>query len=320
MKNTFGKTAFAIGFLTVLSIIAVGFSMTIEEYSLLAEEHDGLFPAEQQVDMGACVKGSETEVRYFEIDGDAADAIPILTYHRIISKNDIEEHHYIDGKINSMIVYTQEFAKQMAYLHENGYKTLTMKELYAYLNEEIEIPDKSVVLTFDDGYKDNYEEAYPILKKYGFKATNFVVTGAITNKRYAFSPGLSQYFSMKEMEKACDVFDYQSHTYSYHKRDDKKPLNEWGDHPAYLVSKSQDEIYTDIKTSVHNLNGENLGFAYPYGEYTPDTIRVLKQLGFKMAFTVVDEAATRDHHLYELPRYQIYHDVNFETFKGYVQE
>ncbi|TYR75982.1 polysaccharide deacetylase family protein [Rossellomorea vietnamensis] len=320
MKNTFGKTAFAVGFFTLLSIIAVGFSLTIEEYSLLAEEHDGVFPAVEKAEMEACVRGSEMEVREFAFDGDEADSIPILTYHRILSQEDMEKAHYIDGEVNSMIVFTEEFAKHMKYLHDNGYETLTLKELYAFLNGEIDVPDKSVVLTFDDGFKDNYEEAYPIMKKYGFKAANFIVTGAITNKRYSFSPKLSQYLSKKEMEKSCDVFDYQSHTYNYHKRDENKPVDEWGNHPSYLVAKSQDDIYNDLKTSIHNLNGENLAFAYPYGEYSPDTISVLKELGFKMAFTVVDEAATRDHHLYEIPRYQIYHDVDLETFKYYVEQ
>jgi peptidoglycan/xylan/chitin deacetylase (PgdA/CDA1 family) len=320
MKHTFGKTTVAIGFFTLLSIIAVGFSQTIEEYSILAVEHDGLFPAEDRIDMGACEKGSETEIRQFNEKGQTAESIPILTYHRILSEEDIEDIHYYDGKVNSMIVFKKEFEKQMKYLHENGYVTLTLKELYAYLNEEIEIPDKSVVLTFDDGYKDNYVEAYPALKKYGFKATNFVVTGAVTYKRYSFQPDLAQYFSVKELQKGCDVFDYQSHTYGYHKRDEHKPLNEWGDHPAYLVSKSNEEVRRDIETSVHNLNGENLGFAYPYGEYSPDTIKILKESGFKMAFTVVDEAATRDHHLYEIPRYQVYHDVDMDTFIEYVQQ
>ncbi|WP_409252179.1 polysaccharide deacetylase family protein [Bacillus sp. SCS-153A] len=320
MKNTFGKAAFAIGFLALLGIIAVGFSLTIEEYTLLAEEHDGLFPAEERVDIGACENGSKAEVRNFVIEGEAADAIPILTYHRVLSKEDIKDTHYINGEISSMIVFTEEFEQQMNYLYENGFETLTMKELYAYLNEEIEIPDKSVVITFDDGFKDNYEEAYPILKKYGFNATNFIVTGAITNKRYSFSPELAQYFSLKEMEKACDVFDFQSHTYSYHKRDKGKPLNEWGVHPAYLVSKSNEEVYNDIKTSVHNLNGENLGFAYPYGEYTPDTISTLKDLGFKMAFTVEDKVATRDHHIYEIPRFQIYHNVSLDAFIDRVKQ
>ncbi|WP_113930660.1 polysaccharide deacetylase family protein [Bacillus sp. P14.5] len=320
MKNIFGKTAFAVGFFTLLSIIAVGFSLTIEEYSLLAEEHDGVLPAEEQVEMEACVRGSEMEIREFEAEGNAADSIPILTYHRILGKEDLKKVHYINGEVNSMIVYSEEFAKHMEYLHENGYETLTLKELHAFLKGEIDIPEKSVVLTFDDGFKDNYEEAYPILKKYGFNATNFIVTGAITNKRYSFSPKLSQYLSKKEMEKSCDVFDYQSHTYNYHKRDKDKPVDAWGNHPSYLVAKPQDEIYNDIKTSMQHLNGENLGFAYPYGEYSPDTISVLKELGFKMAFTVVDEAATRDHHLYEIPRYQIYHNVDFETFKYYVEQ
>ena len=60
----------------------------------------------------------------------------------------------------------EQFTKQMEYLHEEGYTTLTLPEFQAYMEEEIDVPKKSVLITFDDGFKDNYINAYPILKKY----------------------------------------------------------------------------------------------------------------------------------------------------------
>jgi len=213
-----------------------------------------------------------------------------------------------------MIVSKENFEKQMTYLKDNDYVTLTMQELYLFLSNKIEIPEKSVVLTFDDGYKDNFIEAYPLLKKYDFNAVNFVITGAITKRVHSFNPNHLQYLSLKELNKGSDVFDYQSHTYNYHRRE----KNDQKHFESYLYTRTNDQVYTDIKTSIHNLNNENLAFAYPYGEYLPSTIEIVKDLGFKMAFTVENRVATRDDHIYEIPRYSILYSTSFEEFKDYV--
>ena len=153
-----------------------------------------------------------------------------------------------------------------------------------------------------------------LLKKHGFSAVNFVITGAVTKRVQPFTPKHVQYFSIKELTKACDVFDYQSHTYNYHRRENNIQKIE----VSYLNSRTDEEVTEDIKNSIHNLNGENLAFAYPYGEYSPSTINIVKDLGFKMAFTTEDRAASPDDHLYELPRFNILAATSFETFKEYV--
>lgn len=316
MNQFLMKVTVAFGFLFLVSFIFIGFGFFINKYDLLAKEYKGAYPEDKELGIEACTKGSEQEIRSFRVDGEGAKSIPVLTYHRITEENDLSKRHYIDDEINPMIVTKENFSKQMKYLKEHGFVTLTLQELYAFLTQNLKIPEKSVVLTFDDGYKDNYIEAYPILKKYGFKATNFLITGSISNRVQSYTPEYVQYFSTKELSKACDVFQYESHTYNLHKRDKpkhKKPI-------PYLLSKDQEDIENDIEISLFHLEGENLGFAYPYGEYSPRTIDILKKLGFKMAFTTEEALVTPETHIYEIPRFQIFHSVSMKRFISYVNK
>ncbi|MGB2994080.1 MAG: polysaccharide deacetylase family protein [Paenisporosarcina sp.] len=314
MKTKYAKLVIAFGFFSLLGMFFILFGIVINEFKLLSKENVGFFPPDQQFSIEKSEKIRFGIVRSFSIDGKAAETIPILMYHRIIEKSEIQERHYINGEINSMIVLKEDFEKQMDYLYENDYVTLTLQELYLYLTYKIDIPEKSVVLTFDDGYKDNFVEAYPILKKRDFNAVNFIITGSITKRVYPFTPEHVQYFSLKELNKGSDVFEYQSHTYSYHRRE----KNNHNQSESFLYSKTNEQVFEDIKISVHHLNGENLAFAYPYGEYLPSTIEIVKDLGFKMAFTVENRVATREDHIYEIPRYSVLYNTTFKEFKEYV--
>ncbi|MFG6496199.1 polysaccharide deacetylase family protein [Fictibacillus sp. UD] len=316
MKELISKFSVASGFLILLCGLGWGLGFVINEYEILAKEHEGLLPASQQISLESCENGSERKVRTFAVDGQAARDIPVLTYHRIIDDKDIEERHYIKGELNPMIVKKSDFKKQMNYLKKEGYVTLTLNELYSFLSNKMPIPEKSVVLTFDDGYKDNYVEAYPILKEYDFRAVNFLITGTTTNRVHTYTPEYVQYFSAKELRKGCDVFEYQSHTYSYHK---KEKISGRANKTPYLLSKSKNEVAKDLKTSVFQLGGEKLGFAYPYGEYSPESIEILKGAGFKMAFTTEERLASSKDHLFEIPRFQIFSKTTFKEFKQYVK-
>lgn len=313
MKSYLPKVAIAVGFMGLLSALCTGIVIVLIEYNLLSKEHAGLFPSKSKLPLSTC-RNPHNPPREFFLDNKKASRVSVLTYHRVVKNNDISKAHYIDGKMNPMIVTEDEFSRQMAYLKANDFETLTLWELYLFITGEMEIPKKSVVLTFDDGYKDNFIVAYPILKEHDFLAVNFLITGAVTKRVHPFTPKHVQYFSTKEITKACDVFEFQSHTYNYHKREKNAEFEDI----AFSNSKSADEISEDIQKSIHNLNGENLAFAYPYGEYSPSTINILKELGFKMAFTTENGAASRRDHLYEIPRYNILADTDLEQFKAYV--
>ena len=263
-----------------------------------------------------CPDESALKVRIFQDTLETKHRIPILTYHRIIAASAVAEVHYIDGELNPMIILKEDFEQQMTYLKDHDFVTLSLAELYLFLTNQIEIPEKTIVLTFDDGYKDNFIETYPILKRNNFTAGNFLITSAITTESTSFNPEIVQYLSVKELEEACDVFDYQSHTHNFHRRE----INEQNEEVAYLNSKTSNEVTDDIHTSILRLDGENLAFAYPYGEYTSSTIDVLKELGFKMAFTTVHRAASPEDSLYEIPRFNMFASTTFEEFKTYVNQ
>ena len=182
MKRKYVKTAIATGYFSILGMFFIALIFITAEYNLLSKEYAGLFSPKEQFNIH---KPQEISVRNLTIEGKAAEKIPILTNHRIIKSSDITKHHYINNEVNPMIVTKENFEKQMTFLKDNDYVTLTMQELYLFLSKEIEIPEKSVVLTFDDGYKDNFIEAYPLLKKYDFSAVTLLLQG-LSLKEFIF--------------------------------------------------------------------------------------------------------------------------------------
>ncbi|MBF0705476.1 polysaccharide deacetylase family protein [Alkalihalobacillus hwajinpoensis] len=207
----------------------------------------------------------------------AAPHIPVLTYHNIISKENLKERHYgDDGNLSSTIVLLEDFKQQMNVLHENGFFTLTLEEFEKYITSEIPVPEKSVLLTFDDGHKNNYIEAYPVLKKYDFHAVEFLITNRNKDKTVPYNTDTNQYLSHQEIEAASDVFEYASHTNSFHNLDNGTP---------YLISKSLPEIQEDVETSIE-LIGDTNALAYPYGAYDEQTMEAMDVAGIDFAFTV----------------------------------
>ena len=128
-------------------------------------------------------------------------SVPVLMYHSI----DYE-------KGNELRVPKEVFREQMNFLKQKGYTTLTLNELYNFFINNKPVPDKAIVITFDDGYKDNFENAFPVLKELGFNATVFVITSTVdTDKNYLTSKQL------KEMD--ANGIDIESHTVNHEQLD-----------------------------------------------------------------------------------------------------
>src|SRR3989338_5209539 len=102
--------------------------------------------------------------------------VPILCYHRICPMEEVGK----DSR--SLCVTPKQFERQMFLLKALGYQPTTLQELSAHLKDQKNIKKRSIVLTFDDGYEDNYTYAFPLLKKYSFPATIFLVTDWIGKK------------------------------------------------------------------------------------------------------------------------------------------
>ncbi|WP_253200460.1 polysaccharide deacetylase family protein [Clostridium sp. CF012] len=181
--------------------------------------------------------------------------IPVLMYHAI---------GYEKG--NTARIPKEKFKAQMKYLKDNGYSTLTLDEAYDFFKTNKPVPQKSVVLTFDDGYVDNFLEALPILKEFGFKATYFIITNVVDK-----SPGYMSLEQLKAMQ--ANKMDIQSHTAKH-------------EHLAKLSYEEQVKTLKESKAFLEKSLGKKVQYiAYPYGEYSKETLTAVKKAGYTMAFT-----------------------------------
>jgi peptidoglycan/xylan/chitin deacetylase (PgdA/CDA1 family) len=214
----------------------------------------------------------------------------ILMYHSV---NDTNEYF--------MNVRPEVFERHMAYLHKRGLPVISLTELVQRLREKRPLGG-SVVITFDDGYRDNLTAVLPILKKYGFPATIFVTTSLIgaTDKR-----GFARLSTddMRELV-ASGLIELQPHTRS---------------HPR-LAELATEEARSEVVSSMLDMQAM-LGlpcniFAYPYGSYSRETDRIVRESGFTAACTVREGTVSGSSDPYLLPRVSIDSSTTWPQFKG----
>ena len=205
--------------------------------------------------------------------------VPILNYHMVNDK-----------VFSPLAMTTKDFDRQMKYLHDNGYHTITLDELYGYIHDGKALPDKPILITFDDGSVDNYTNAWPILKKYGMKATLFMIADSIGAPRFVNAEQL------REMN--AGGFDVQSHTYSH--KDMRK----------LTYAQVQTEL-TKSKTILSTLLHKPINYiAYPCG-FTNSTVEAeTKAAGYRLAVIVTAGNASPDKNPYALPRLAVFEGDN----------
>jgi peptidoglycan/xylan/chitin deacetylase (PgdA/CDA1 family) len=197
--------------------------------------------------------------------------IPVLLYHHILEDRENKKFRY-----NEEVITPEQFRKEMELLHYEGYTTVTLRQLEDYLDRKAFLPAKSIVITFDDGYLSNYKYAYPILKKYHDHAAIFAITEDVRRIPDVFNPDKLNYISWEEISRYSDVFDVEAHAHHFHR------VRGLG--TSYLLSEPSDAVKKDLAISKSLTHASY--FAYPYGQYNDNTIRILKELGFRMAFTI----------------------------------
>ena len=205
--------------------------------------------------------------------------VMVLNYHKVV-----DEHM-------SLSVPLADFEQHMKWLKEYGYTSITPEELYEFIVNGSELPEKPVRITFDDGYKDNYTNAYPIMKKYGFTGTIFVVTGLL---------GVyDNYMTWEQAKELADNgFSIESHTYSH------KSMTEASDEE---ISKE----LTKSRDTIKNKLGIDADFmAYPTGTYNLHIAELVQKAGYKGAFTIKYDNVSRESNVYALERVPIFHTEN----------
>lgn len=223
-----------------------------------------------------------------------ASKVTTLCYHRIYNPNEHCKDLYICKS-------RRNFEKEMKYLKDNNYLTLTMEEMYLYLTKKLQIPKKSVVLTFDDGYL--FKNAIEVLEEYNLNGTGFLKT--------AYFNDLSIYESPN--------FELQSHTHDMHKAG-TCPRENSVQQGGGILCLPESTVLNDLKTSRDKLNGA-IALAYPFYDYNVRAVKLVEKAGFKLAFIGANSVGGRSYpgiNTYKVPRMTIWDTTSFEKFKSYV--
>ncbi|MED1283654.1 polysaccharide deacetylase family protein [Bacillus mycoides] len=234
------------------------------------------------------------------------EKVPVLLYHHLLKGTEKENSEVFKNKGTTLAV--EQFEKQIKYLADNNYRAITAKELEGFIKNKKNLPDKSVLITFDDASKSNYTYAYPILKKYNMHAISFVVTSKISNQEEKFDPNKIQALSKTEMDKMGDVFEFGSHTDSLHKLEKGE---------AAVFNRNNVEIKNDILKSKDVLKTDY--FSYPFGKYNDTIVKVLKDSKFQMAFVNSPGYATKESNILKVSRFVIKSDLDIKAFSEIVE-
>ena len=234
---------------------------------------------------------------------DITSSIPILTWHRI-SKREIKNQYYKnDIWVNDLEIFEQ----QLKYLYDNNYRTLSMDEFYNWYIGKIEYDKKTVVITIDDGNIETYYNALPIIKKYNFKATAFIVGNRVKESVNWTNEVKSEYITkelINKIRKEYPKLEIQSHTYSMHTRVNDK-------FKAEIMSKKE------VEKDFEQMEKYNVKYiAYPFGYYNEIFKTVAKEKGYKLGFIFGKYSKTnRSDDPFEIHRLKVDGSMDLNYFK-----
>ena len=208
--------------------------------------------------------------------------VPILMYHHLVEDG---------GELNSDTIEVSAFRAHMEALRQEGYTPVSLRDLRGFVTEGQTLPEKPVVITFDDGYSSNYELAYPILQEYGFKATIFAIGVSMGKDTYKDTgTSMIPHFSIeeaKEME-ASGLITVGSHGYDLHEVEGRDPspvrkgvLQKEGESEEDYVAFLRED-----HKAMEALLGESAGIlAYPYGLSSELSEVLLSEMGVYATLT-----------------------------------
>lgn len=222
-----------------------------------------------------------------------AARLPILMYHYIS-----DPPANADSYRRDLSVPPREFEIQLAYLRDAGYTSITLDDLLQHLTAGHPLPDKPVILTFDDGYLDNYLYAFPLLRQYGFSGTFFVITSLLDEAR----PGYISWEQAQQMQE--NGMDIQSHSLSH------------PDLSGQSIALLQHEIAGSRQAIEAHLHKPVRFFAYPFGQYDRQVIDVLRSAGYQAAVTTMAGVVHTSTALFELARVRIHGTDDLDKFKA----
>ena len=230
--------------------------------------------------------------------------IPVLCYHNIATQNEKENY----PEESDWTITTDNFKEHLDYLKNNNYKTLTMDEFYNWKIGNLNLPYKSVLITFDDGFLSNYEYAFKLLKEYNMNATVFVVGSFIDNSTTnEWNGNIKTYMTKDILENLKNEYpniEIYSHSYNLHYQG--------------AINQNKDVLMQDIE-NFDNFYPNNDILCYPFGQYNDNIEDCLKESNYKMAFRYGPnkkdyKKASRNDNIYKIPRLNVSHGMSVFKF------
>ena len=246
-------------------------------------------------------------------DGEVSD-LPVVMYHQL-TKNPKKSGKYV--------LTLEQFEKDLVFLKSKGYRSVTLKQLVDFSQGKGELPEKPIMITFDDGNETLYEYALPMLEKYGFTAVGFVVGALADYYTEIDDHNLNySYLNWQQIEEMSDgdVIEIESHSFDLHKNTGnrsgiKKKKDE-------SVEQYREFLCSDVakmKTAMENNTGKTpVAFAFPFGSFSRESTEILKECGFKMTLTceeTVNKIKKSDpESLFGIGRYNRPEGISSESF------
>lgn len=214
--------------------------------------------------------------------------VPVLMWHNLAEESS-----------GDMTISVDTFRAQIEALHEAGFKTVSLQQLYDYVHFGTELPEKPIVLTFDDGYFSNYEYAFPILQEYDMQATIFAIGVSVGKDTYKDTDhAMTPHFGADEAREMVDsgLISVQSHTFDMHQwppfedgnaqvRETLLPFDGEAD-ADYEAAVEAD--FAESRELLESITGQPVNaLAFPEGAYVTLTQDALRSAGAELTFTTV---------------------------------
>lgn len=227
------------------------------------------------------IQNSNLESRIKSTENTAEVKIPILMYHRISSQINWDDPHE-----PHLTVSPETFEKQIKYLNKMNSNFLNPEEIAQIISGQIPFPKNPVMVTFDDGYENVFQNVFPVIKKYKVKATAFIITDTIDSHEFGHA-----YLNSKEIkEMANQGFSFGSHAKTHSKLDE-------------LDNKEVMKELKESKEKLEKIIGKSIiSICYPFGNYNCDVIEKARQLGYLIGFSTVAGKIQEKNRPFELKR------------------
>lgn len=219
----------------------------------------------------SCEKPQNTNADYSE-----AVKVPILMYHGLIKDPDLQTEYFISPDV---------FEEDLKYIKKNGYTPVFISDLIDFVYENRPLPEKPIVLTFDDGYYNNYCYACPLLEKYDMKAVISII-GIYTDRfsRVDENNAAYSHITWKQINEMTDsgLVEIQNHTYNMHELGERRGSAIKQDESKTQYRKVLTDDLVRLQKEIKHYTGKAPDtFTYPFGIYSDYEEALVKELGFK---------------------------------------